>query len=221
MISGLPGSASLMEGMALFNRCTRDLAELLRALKRPGCALCGVLGARTREFIRSAAGSTRPETRLLCVRHLAFALERIEDTRTKANLLRSSVILGSESGIASEPACPIRGQLDHITATLQRAIRRLDARARFQKAIEAGALFCCKHRDQICSGNVAPHFARVQQAKLKRLTDELARADRGGGVEGDRVIAQTLGYLHSEVPFTANSKLPGAAQSLSQILNGK
>lgn len=115
----------------MFNRCTHDFAELLRALKGSACALCGVLEARARELIRSAAASNRPDTRLLCARHLAFALARVEDSRTMANLLRSSVIVGSESGIASKSACPICGQLDHITSTPQRVIRRLDARPRW------------------------------------------------------------------------------------------
>jgi hypothetical protein len=211
-----------MEEEALFNHCTHDLTELLRALKGQACPLCSVLSARMHELVRSAAENPRSETQLLCAQHLAFVLEHIKDSGTKANLLRSNIILASTAGTAARPACPICASLEHTAATLRRAIQRLDVKARFQKVIAAGPLFCLSHRDQICTRNVAPYFAQVQRAKLKRLTHELLQAEPHGEVATHRVIAQTLSYLlQSEAPFVIDSKSPRLGEESSAALQRK
>jgi hypothetical protein len=180
----------------LFNNCIRDGTELLTALETPACPICN-LGLRIRELVRSAAEDTLRETRLLCCRHLTLALGHAKTSRIKAKLARSSVILGSGANTGAKQECPICTSLEDAAASLQRAVQRLDGRGRFQKAIETGPLVCRNHRDQICSGNIAPYFARAQQVKLKRLAEELAQVERTGGLESYRVIAETLNYLRS------------------------
>jgi hypothetical protein len=201
-------SASSVKDGALFTRCTRDFAELSRALRASSCPLCSVLSARTAEFVRNAADSSHQESQLLCSRHLALALEQLQDSRAKAKLVRRSVIFGASEGSRGKPACPICASVQHTSEILQRAIHGLDRRIRFQKAIEAGPLFCHHHREQVCYRNSAPHFARIQQEKLRRLADDLARAEHSGGSEAERLVAQTLGYLQLEVAPGGNGLPP-------------
>jgi hypothetical protein len=136
----------------------------------------------------------------LCCRHLAVAIGRLTDSRAKVKLARSSVIFGPAAGRAKNPSCPICLSLERTTATLAQAIQRSDGRARFQRTLEAGPLFCHRHREEICSRNATQNFAHIQQTKLQRLTNDLAQAERRAGAESERLVAQTLGYLLPEVP---------------------
>jgi hypothetical protein len=181
----------------LFNRCTRDFTEFLKALKKPVCPICGVLAARLRALMNGAP-STHHDSHLLCCQHLALAIEQSQDPRIKSKLARSSILFASAESTVAKPRCSICASLEYTTATLRRTVLRLDAKPRFRRAIELGPLFCHKHRRQFSSGDLAPNFTKVQRAKLRRLTEDLAQVAHRPRADSDRIFAQTLSYLRSD-----------------------
>jgi hypothetical protein len=109
----------------------------------------------------------------LCATHLKSYFGCTDDLSTRARVTRKIV----ETIIAGRPACQVCEYLSRVEERLARAIRRLDNRMRFRKALEMAPLFCQRHVNLVASDPLAVNFALVQRAKLQRLRDDLAQAE--------------------------------------------
>lgn len=188
----------------MFDGCKRrHLAIFLRALKGSSCPLCVLLAIRTRELLRSAA--LRPETELLCSRHVKLVLNHFDEPSALARALRSVLLQSSATTFRADPACSICASLEHTTTFIARAIQRSDQKPRFRNAINSGPLFCRRHRERL-NREGASHFARAQPTKLKRLADDLAQLERSPATLKDNSIAQALAYLSPISPMAIDTK---------------
>jgi hypothetical protein len=109
----------------------------------------------------------------LCASHLESYFGCTDDRSTRARVTRSII----ETIIAGRPACQVCEYLSRVEERLARAIRRLDNRMRFRKALEMAPLFCQRHVNLVASDPLAVNFAQVQRAKLQHLRDDLAQAE--------------------------------------------
>jgi hypothetical protein len=109
----------------------------------------------------------------LCASHLESYFGCTDDRSTRARVTRRII----ETIIAGRPACQVCEYLSRVEERLVRAIRRLDNRMRFRKALEMAPLFCHRHVNLVASDPLAVNFAQVQRAKLQHLRDDLAQAE--------------------------------------------
>jgi hypothetical protein len=82
--------------------------------------------------------------------------------------------------LGQAPPCYVCLEIARASTRLIRAIRRLDHRMRFQKALEGAPPFCIAHTREVTEGGMAPVFRRIQVRHLSRLRDQLAQEELRG-----------------------------------------
>lgn len=164
----------------MLERCSRSFRLFLKALENQRCPFCAVGARFEQESIeRLARERAAGEPLALCGRHLRLALKIAAElgSRKRTNLVRS--VLSSDlgkSGSLRPPSCKICERVEAVIKTLVSAVRGLDDRMRFEKALDRAPLFCRFHAACVCVGNGASNFARIQSNKLNELSDELVQA---------------------------------------------
>ncbi len=174
----------------MLERLTKNFLELLKQFGGASCSLCAVLKRREQEEIERVRASGA-STRVLCGPHLEMALFAVASPMARARVTRSTI----ESVLADRSDCDMCSRLGQIELRLARAMRRLDGRMRFKKALESAPLFCRKHAGTVARQGVAVNFAQVQRAKILRLRNALAQAELRNGAEMESLILTALAYL--------------------------
>jgi hypothetical protein len=171
---------------------TRQFRRFLAALSGPDCAFCAVEEHFSKAEIAKLVSATPPDGLELCGRHLAATLAAITDHGSRGRLARTAIASRSDAlQRSTTPRCQVCARRVAVQGSLARAVRRLDERVRFQKALEGAPLFCDRHAAQISAGGRAGNFVRIQVQKLSRLSDELCQAElRGRDIEP--LIAEAL-----------------------------
>jgi hypothetical protein len=156
----------------VLERLKHNFRLLLSAFDGVVCPLCEVRAKlETPEVERlHAKGGLNAA---LCAKHLESYFGCTDDRSTRARVTRRII----ETIIAGRPACQVCEYLSRVEERLARAIRRLDNRMRFRKALEMAPLFCQRHVNLVASDPLAVNFAQVQRAKLQHLRDDLAQAE--------------------------------------------
>jgi hypothetical protein len=174
----------------VLERLKHNFRLLLSAFDGVVCPLCEV---RTRleapEVERLHA--KRDLNAALCAKHLESYFGSTDDRFTRARVVRRVI----ETTIAGRPACQVCEYLSRVEARLAQAIRRLDNRMRFRKALEMAPLFCQRHANIIASDPPAVNFAHVQRAKLQHLRDDLAQAEILNRESLEPLTLSALAYL--------------------------
>lgn len=178
----------------MLERLTKNFRELLKRFEGASCPLCSVLKWREQQRLERLRASG-VSTRVLCGPHLEMALSALTIGTTRARLTRSAI----ESVLAGRSDCEVCSWLCQVELRLVRAIRRLDAGMRFQKALESAPLFCRRHVKVIAEQNAGVNFAHVQKAKLLHLRNALAQAELRNSAELESLISKTLAYLAASV----------------------
>ncbi len=156
----------------MLERLKHNFRLLLSAFDGVACPLCEV---RTRlETPEVERLHTKGDLNAaLCAKHLESYCGSTDDRFTRARVVRRVI----ETTITGRPACQVCEYLSRVEERLARAIRRLDNRMRFRKALEMAPLFCQRHVNLVASDPLAVNFAQVQRAKLQHLRDDLAQAE--------------------------------------------
>jgi len=144
----------------------------------------------------------------LCASHLGSYFGCTDDRSTRARVTRRII----ETIIAGRPACQVCEHLSCVEGRLARAIRRLDHRMRFRKALEMASLFCQPSSPAVRSARACS----VCTAVVRAVFDHLSRLQYELSVEDDaqRDHAETGGFCPAHTWLYANMTSPlGAAGS--------
>lgn len=174
----------------MLERLKHNFRLLLNAFDGAVCPLCDV---RTR-LETSEAERLHAKGDLnaaLCATHLESYFGCTDDRSARARVTRRIL----ETIIAGRPACQVCEYLRRVEERLARAIRRLDNRMRFRKALEMAPLFCRRHVNLVVSDPLVANFAQVQRAKLQRLRDDLAQAEILNRESLDALTLSAIAYL--------------------------
>jgi hypothetical protein len=164
----------------MFEPWSKSFRSLLEAFDAGGCPLCTVAGQVERSHLAKTRG-IKAAPGPLCGKHLACALPVVRDVKDKVRLTRASIAAISTALRTEQPLpCEICSAVERQNRRLIRAIRRLDNRIRFQKALEAAPPFCLRHTRQVCADGRASAFRRVQTGHLTRFRDQLAQEELRG-----------------------------------------
>jgi hypothetical protein len=183
----------------VLERGCRKFRLFLKAMEGDVCPFCGVIGTLERErmdrFCRRLINGDRPA---LCARHLQLALEVVaaRGTRVRTNLVRAVVCSDvSEKGSLQVASCQICDSIETVMRRLVRAVRRLNDRIRFEKALARAPLFCRLHAAAVVTEGSAPTFARIQGEKLKQLDEDLLQAMYRDSDRLEQLIADVMIYV--------------------------
>jgi hypothetical protein len=178
----------------LLERLTHNFRLLLSTFDGVICPLCEVSTRLEKaEVERLQARGDLNAT--LCAAHLESYFGSTDDLCTRARVTRRII----ETIIAGRPACQVCEYLSRAEVRLAQAIRRLDDRVRFRKALEKAPLFCRHHANVIASDPLSVNFAQVQGAKLQHLRDALAQAEILNRDSLEPLTLSALAYLGGPV----------------------
>ena len=156
----------------MLERLTQNFRLFLKAFDGEVCPLCAARTSLESHRIGQARAKGLPNG-ALCARHLEACSTGSEGLAIRARRARKAL----ESIIAGKPGCPVCDYLTRVETRLAKAIRHLDGRMRFHKALETAPLFCQRHTTLIASDFLPPQFLQIQSAKLRHLRDALAQAE--------------------------------------------
>lgn len=179
----------------MLERLTHNFRLFLRAFKGDLCPLCAVRASLEARTV-GRLGAKGARYAALCGRHLETCATNSNSPAIRVRLTRKAL----EAIIAGRPRCPVCEYLTRVEARLAQAIRRLDGRMRFRKALEMAPLFCIRHTTLIVSDFLAVNFAQVQRAKLQHLRDALAQAELLNRESLESLTLSAIAYLGSSIP---------------------
>lgn len=130
----------------------------------------------------------------LCATHLGSYFGCTDDRSTRARVTRRII----ETIIVGRPTCQVCEYLSRVEERLARAIRRLDSRMRFRKALEMAPLFCQRHVNLVASDPLALNF--VQAAKLQRLRNNLDQVEIFNRESIQLLTQSTIAYPGAPAP---------------------
>jgi hypothetical protein len=174
----------------VLERLTNNFRLLLSTFDGDICPLCALRTGLQKAEIE-CLHAKRDLSAALCATHLESYFLCTNDLPTRARATRKIV----ETIIAGRPACQVCEYLSRVEERLARAIRRLDNRIRFRKALELAPLFCQRHVNLVASAPLAVNFAQVQRAKLQHLRDDLAQAEILNRESLEPLTLSALAYL--------------------------
>jgi hypothetical protein len=163
---------------------------LLSAFDGVACPLCAVRARLETVEVERLHAKGEPGA-ALCATHLESYFGRTDDRSARARATRRII----ETIITGRPACQVCEYLSRVEERLARAIRRLDHRMRFRKALEMAPLFCQRHVNLVASDPLAVNFVQVQYAKLQHLRDDLAQAEILNRESLEQLTLSALAYL--------------------------
>jgi hypothetical protein len=181
--------------LVVLERLKHNFRLLLSAFDGVVCPLCDVRARlETPEVERLHARGDLNAA--LCATHLGSYFGCTDDRSTRARVTRRII----ETIIAGRPACQVCEYLSRVEERLARAIRRLDNRMRFRKALEMAPLFCQRHINLVVSDPLAVNFVEIQAAKLRHLRDDLAQAEILNRESLEPLTLSAIAYLGGPVP---------------------